>query len=267
MPEGHTIHRFARDHAKWLGGDRVRTSSPQGRFETGAGLIDGLTLQSIEAHGKHLFYRFSKDRTVHVHLGLYGRFRRLNAPFSEPRGQVRWRLLGAERGFDLVGPTACEVLTQDAEATLRERIGFDLLRDDVDVEALRARVNRSRAVIGRMLLDQSVFAGVGNIFRCESLFEARVHPEREARSLADEELDALLQALSRMMRTGLKYNRIIAITREEAGGPLGRVTRGERLRIYKASACPRCGGDVRTWKVAARAVYACEKCQPVSASD
>ncbi|MEM1422399.1 MAG: DNA-formamidopyrimidine glycosylase family protein [Planctomycetota bacterium] len=263
MPEGHTIHRLARDHTKWFASQRVRTSSPQGRFEDGAGLLDKKRLRSIEAHGKHLLYRFERAPALHVHLGLYGRFRRLRAPFGEPRGQVRLRLLGDERGFDLVGPSACELLTEEVEGSIRGRLGFDLLRADTDLGALRERVTKSRAAIGRMLLDQSVFAGVGNIFRAEALFEARVHPERKASTLTDDEYDAMVASLTRMMRVGVKYNRIIAITEEEAGGKLGRVTSGERLRIYKAPACPACGGDVRSWDVGARTVYACEACQPL----
>ncbi|GAB4545823.1 MAG: DNA glycosylase [Phycisphaerales bacterium] len=262
MPEGHTIHRLARDHTKWLVGGDVRTASPQGRFDDGARLLDRTRLLGIEAHGKHLFYRFDRVPALHVHLGLYGRFRRLKAPFEEPRGQVRLRLLCAERGFDLVGPSACELLTEDAEQVLRSRLGYDLLRSDTDLCALRSRVMGSRASIGRMLLDQSVFAGVGNIFRAEALHEAGVHPERRASSLTDVEYDALIASLVRMMRVGVKYNRIIAVTEREAGGPLGRVTRGERLRIYKARACPSCGGSVRVWDVGARTVYACEGCQP-----
>jgi endonuclease VIII len=261
MPEGHTIHRLARDHTKWLAGECVRTSSPQGRFEDGAGLLDAKRLRAIEAHGKHLFYRFDRAPSLHVHLGLYGRFRRLLAPFGEPRGQVRLRLLGDKRGFDLVGPTACELLTEEAEQTLRSRLGWDLLRTDTDIDALRARVRASRAAIGRMLLDQSVFAGVGNIFRAEALFEARVHPEREGRSLTDDELNALIRAVDRMLRVGVKYNRIIAVTREEAGVTLGRVARGDRLRIYKRERCPACAGPVRAWEVGARTVYGCEACQ------
>ena len=70
MPEGHKVHRLARDHAKLFTGQRLRVSSPQGRFEEGAQLLDGKTLKSVEAHGKHLCYRWSGGRLLHVHLGL-----------------------------------------------------------------------------------------------------------------------------------------------------------------------------------------------------
>ena len=74
MPEGHTVHRLARDHSRWLAGQRLKVTSPQGRFEVESQLLSGKTLRSVEAHGKHLYYSFSDDRVLHIHLGLYLRF-------------------------------------------------------------------------------------------------------------------------------------------------------------------------------------------------
>ncbi|MCU1653107.1 MAG: DNA-(apurinic or apyrimidinic site) lyase, partial [Pseudonocardia sp.] len=74
MPEGHTLHRLARSHQKMFGKAPVEVSSPQGRFEASAKLLDGLPLARAEAHGKHLFHRYGRDLVVHVHLGLYGTF-------------------------------------------------------------------------------------------------------------------------------------------------------------------------------------------------
>ena len=72
MPEGHTLHRLARDQrARFAGRSRSRVSSPQGRFADAA-LVDGRVLDAVTAHGKHLFAAFG-DRIVHVHLGLFGK--------------------------------------------------------------------------------------------------------------------------------------------------------------------------------------------------
>ena len=80
MPEGHTLHRLALDHHKWLSGLRIRSTSPQGRFADEAAELDRQRLDAIEAFGKHLFSRFESGAQVHVHLGLYGRFRRWKQP-------------------------------------------------------------------------------------------------------------------------------------------------------------------------------------------
>ena len=82
MPEGHTIHRLARDHFRDLGKRPVAVSSPQGRFADAAARLDGRMLRRVDAHGKHLFYDFGGGDLVHVHLGLR---------HARPRGEGRSR--------------------------------------------------------------------------------------------------------------------------------------------------------------------------------
>ncbi|MEK0157063.1 Fpg/Nei family DNA glycosylase [Arthrobacter oryzae] len=72
MPEGHSVHRLARQFADVFSGQCLAVSSPQGRFADGAALLDGRTLVGTMAHGKHLFLRFEHGLVLHVHLGLYG---------------------------------------------------------------------------------------------------------------------------------------------------------------------------------------------------
>ena len=93
MPEGHTIHRLARRHARLLVGHHVSADSPQGRFEDGARLLDGRVLGATDAWGKHLFHRYD-DLWLHVHLGLYGKFRDGTLPAPAARGALRLRLVG-----------------------------------------------------------------------------------------------------------------------------------------------------------------------------
>ncbi len=72
MPEGHSIHRLARQFQDVFSGARLSASSPQGRFTAGAVRIDGRVLESASAHGKQLFLRFDSDLVLRTHLGLYG---------------------------------------------------------------------------------------------------------------------------------------------------------------------------------------------------
>jgi len=90
----------------------VAVSSPQGRFSRDAELVDGRELRAVDAHGKHLFHVYADDLVVHVHLGLYGKFTEHPLPLLDPVGQVRMRMVGAEYGADLRGPTVCEVIHQ-----------------------------------------------------------------------------------------------------------------------------------------------------------
>ena len=109
VPEGHTIHRAARRHAELLAGQQVHAESPQGRFADGAAALDGHQLVRVDAHGKHLFYRFDDDLLLHVHLGLFGRFNVYTADPPEPRGALRLRMQAGDATVDLRGPTACEL--------------------------------------------------------------------------------------------------------------------------------------------------------------
>ena len=119
MPEGHTLHRLARLHQRRYGGSAVEVSSPQGRFTSGAALIDGLVLETAEAWGKHLLHRYESDLIVHIHLGLYGKFTEQQVPMADPVGAVRLRMVGSDYGTDLRGPTACEIYTEQQVDALK----------------------------------------------------------------------------------------------------------------------------------------------------
>ncbi len=96
MPEGHTIHRIARDHGRLLAGRPVRVTSPQGRFAAGAAVVDGHVLERYEAYGKHLFTWWSTGHVGHVHLGLFGKHRIHRDEVPPPRPTVRMRLEAAD---------------------------------------------------------------------------------------------------------------------------------------------------------------------------
>src|SRR5207245_10281824 len=91
-PEGHTIHRLAARHAELFAGRPVKATSPQGRFTDGAAHLSGRVLDGTDAYGKHLLHRYAGGLTLHVHLGLYGRFTDGSWPPPAPVGEVRVRL-------------------------------------------------------------------------------------------------------------------------------------------------------------------------------
>lgn len=261
MPEGHTIHRAARRHAELLAGHPVHTSSPQGRFTDGAAELDGRRLHEVDAHGKHLLYRFDDDLLLHVHLGLFGRFIIHTGEPPEPRGALRLRMQADGATVDLRGPTACELFDADEEARLLARLGPDPLRPDADPERAWQRIHTSTRPIGALVMDQSVMAGVGNVYRAEALHVQRIHPDREGRSITRPEFDALWATITTMLHDGVRAGRIITVTAEDAGKPRSRLKRGERTYVYKQSACRSCGGEVSVWDMAGRRAWACTICQ------
>lgn len=261
MPEGHTVHRLARRHRALLRGKAVRVSSPQGRF-TDAVLIDGQVLVGAGAWGKHLFHDYGNGLSVHVHLGIYGEFHEREPGFV-PRDTTRMRIAtGDGVVLDLIGPTACEVVDVDAKRAIVARVGPDPLRKDADPDRAWEKLRKRRGPIGPALMDQQLFAGVGNVFRAEALFVHGIHPERPIPSITRDEFDALWATITRMLQTGLKEGRIMTVDETEFGLRRRDLTRENGRYVYRQEACLRCGTPVRRWDMAGRWSYACETCQP-----
>lgn len=261
MPEGHTIHRLARDHARALAGRPVAVSSPQGRFPD-AHEVDGAVLERTDAWGKHLFYELEGDRFVHVHLGIYGTFTEHAPPGPVPRPTCRMRLRGEAVVLDLVGPITCELLDREGRDAVVARLGPDPVRRDADPERAWQALQRRSTSIGQALLDQRVVAGVGNVFRTEALFVHGIDPRRPARGLARDEFDALWGTLVAMLRQGVRDRRIITVDPAELGIPRSRITKAEATHVYRRADCRRCATPIRRWDLAGRWAYACPTCQP-----
>lgn len=262
MPEGHKTHYIARQHAGLLVDDSLQVTSPQGRFRNEARKVSGKRLATVEAAGKHLFYGFEGGRVVHVHLGRYGKFRELPTPPPKPIGQVRMRMRGSETTFDLTGPTTCRLIDREQQQAVTAKLGPDPLAGGRKSDVWN-NIRRSRKPIGALLLDQSVVAGVGNIFRAEILFETGLDPEIAGDQLSRDSFDNLWRSLTRMMKTGLKYGRIISVTAREAGMPLSKVNAKDRFRVYGKTECPRCGRLIESIEVASRRLYLCRGCQTI----
>lgn len=307
MPEGHTLHRLALTLEEAFAGTAPRASSPQGRFVEGAALLDGRFLERVDAWGKHLFLTYAEDVILNVHLGLIGGFdvRTHPGPDEVPPavGAVRLRLVNDTHVADLRGATLVEIVTpEQLEATVT-RLGPDPLRagtEGNDPDRALARLARSGRTIAECLMDQSILAGVGNVYRSEVLFRHRVSPLRPAREIRASTFRAMWDDLVALLPLGVAFGQIITLEDqvEEAreilaaqGAPAGPADRsrrplvrwqgaaeGERGRrrspaetspfpreyyVYKRSGqpCRVCGSRIRTQVVAGRNLFWCGRCQ------
>jgi endonuclease-8 len=262
VPEGHTIHRLARHVRSRLGGRQVSAASPQGRFSSDAALVDGHTLHRVDAHGKHLFLGFD-DCWIHIHLGLFGRVTVEPTPADPPRGAVRLRLVADETVLDLRGPTVCAVISPDDKRALHARLGADPLRGDADPERAYERLRRRRLPLGALLLDQSLVAGIGNVYRAELLHRAALSPHREGRRVSATEWAGLWDDTVTQMRAGARSGRIVTTAREHRDQPSGRARRSDAHYVYKRRGlpCRRCGSVVLADEMAARTIFWCPSCQ------
>ncbi|MEV7417615.1 DNA-formamidopyrimidine glycosylase family protein [Streptomyces sp. NPDC089919] len=266
MPEGHTIHRLAQDHAERFAARPVAVSSPQGRFAESAALVDGRTLEGAEAHGKHLFLDFGGD-WIHVHLGLFGKYALGPAPAPPATDTVRMRLAGDAHYADLRGPTACALITEAEKQAIHQRLGPDPLRPADDADRAWHRISRSRTTVAALLMDQKVVAGIGNVYRAEVLFRHGIDPYRAGKDLARSEWDAMWADLAGLMREGVRNNRIDTVRPEHTPEAMGRPPRvddhGGEVYVYRrvGQPCLVCGGEIRTAGLAARNLFWCPACQ------
>ena len=280
MPEGHTIHRHAKLQSRLLSGRRIASTSPQGRFEQ-AEALSRHKLQRIEPLGKHLFYHFNAG-IVHVHLGMHGRFRTLRHAHSPrfrnnpeqaeaqefaddgwpvPTPAVRWRITTASgAGVDLTGPTACELITPDQAQAIRDRLGPDLIAPDAldHLPSVRERCLGSRTPLSVLLMDQSVMSGIGNAYRAELLYRARLSPHVLGRDVPPAMFDAIYRDAVDLLHVGVRHKHILCVEPEHVGKRRWReLAADERFWVYRRETCRGCGGAVEEITQAGRNVSWC----------
>jgi endonuclease VIII len=270
VPEGHTIRRLADRHRALFAGRRVTVESPQGRFAEGAALLSGRVLRDTDAYGKHLFHRYGGGHTVHVHLGLYGRFTDGTGRAPDPVGEVRLRMYTRAHWLDLRGPAACEVLAPPEVDALLARLGPDPLRDDADPQRAYARIRRSDKPLLALLLDQSVVAGAGLIYVTEVLFRAGLPPTTPGRELEPEAWQGIWTDLVALMHEGVERGRIDTVHTAHTPEAMGRAPRVDRhggeVYVYRRAGypCLVCGAPVQAGTLAGRNTYWCTTCQPAT---
>lgn len=244
MPEGDSLRRAAAS-LQALVGQRVEVETPHPRAAVKRlpERLDGRVLERVDAVGKNLLLRFEGDIVLRSHLRMTGRWR------VEPRGTRRsgmpWLVLrGREHEAVLWNGPVLELVTQ---CYLPDRAP-DILDEPPDLEAMlgRLRAAPQDREVGDALLDQRLVAGIGNLWRAEALWQARVSPWRELGDVSDEELLATLRAAHELMRESVRRRR------------------GPRLVYRRAGhACRRCGAAIRSAPqgVHARTAYWCPQCQ------
>jgi endonuclease-8 len=260
VPEGHTIHRKVVDQAPFLVGHRLAAGSPNRRFAPGAASVDGRLLESMEAWGKNLFYFFEGRRVLHVHLGMDGRFhhhRMVPADLPRARAGVWLRVSGPELTFDLSQPKVCQVIDVVHQRRIVAGLGPDPLRGD-DGSGVAARLAAYDGPIGVALLDQSVVAGIGNVYRAEILFAHGIHPQRPAATVSPAEWEAVWSTAGRMLQAGVDdRGEIVTVSPRDL-----KVRDRRRCYVYGQRMCAHCASPIRRWDLHGRDAFACETCQP-----
>ncbi|WP_232547550.1 Fpg/Nei family DNA glycosylase [Propioniciclava soli] len=267
MPEGHVTHRLARALADAFAGRPVSVSSPQGRFEDAAALLDGTVLTGADSVGKHLLVDFEPG-TVWIHLGLIGKLLFTDAFPAPNPATLRLRITDGVTAADLRGPQWCRLITPDERAGVVLSSGPDPIREDADPERAWTVVHRSRKPFAAVLMDQKAFAGVGNIFRAEVLYRHGIDPMLPAAQLPRPVFDSVWGDLVTLMRAAVDVGRIDTVFDQHTPDAMGRDPRVDRhggeVYVYRRAnlPCHVCGTPVATSDLAGRNLYWCPVCQP-----
>jgi endonuclease VIII len=247
MPEGDTVHRAAARLQVLVGQQlQVETPHPRAAGKHLAERLDGQRLEAVEAVGKNLLLRFESGLVLRSHLRMSGRWR--VEPAGARRRGLPWLVLrGGEHEAVLWNGPVLE-LVGDRGAT--NRLGPDILAGAPEYDRMLARLRSEppERQVGDALLDQRLVAGIGNMWRSEALWEARVSPWRTLGRLRDDEVRAVLEAAHRLMQAGAHGARPLRHVYRRAGRSCRRCgatiesrAQGEDLRT--AYWCPGCQRD------------------------
>ena len=171
--------------------------------------------------------------------------------------------LARERARIKLEDAAGEVLAAPEVEKILARLGPDPLRPRANAGLAHRRIARSRTAIGALLMDQSVLAGVGNVYRAEILFRHNVSPFRPGRAV-DEPLWAQMWSdLVTLMRSGVRLGRIVTTRPEDRFRRRGAVQRADAHYVYRRTGlpCRVCGTEVHTEVMVGRNLYWCPACQ------
>lgn len=258
MPEGDSIYRAARLLEKRLVGEEVVSVSGSHRAVAGYGRrLVGRTVERIENHGKHLLIHFSGDWTARCHLKMTGSWN-----VYRP-GQAWTKEEGAAR-FVLTTPDSVAVCFAAPDVDIKPTplivgqiayLGPDLTADEFDAEEALRRVEGSKAsTVSDLLLDQSVMAGVGNVFKSEIAFLLGLNPAGDPLLLTAADREAIVEEARRLLLVNRELPR--------------RVTTGDTRRPYyvygrNRQGCRRCRSRIRSGNVGnpSRVTYWCPNCQ------
>ena len=275
MPEGDTIHRAADTLQRAIGGQvvtRFESVLPKLTRADADAPIRGRTVERVEARGKHLLIWFSGDLVLRTHMRMNGSWHiyRPGERWQRPHRDMRIVIeTPAMHAVAFTVPVAEFVTSRDlANHDIVAELGPDPLSDTFSAEQAIERMHAHGDIeIADVLLDQSVIAGIGNVFKSEVLFGARVNPFVPVSQLTREQLAEIVAVATRFMRAnvvsgvGSGFSRTASMRRTT-----GRADPSARLWVYGRGGqpCRRCGTAISRQKQGpyARSTYWCPKCQP-----
>jgi endonuclease VIII len=257
VPEGDTLFVWARQIDGALANKPlVRATSNRVNLQR----FEGRHVTSARAHGKQLLVEFDDGNVLRTHLRMHGRIRVRDGGYTgapiDPH--VRWLLATADKTAVCLDAPTVELLHKKELAThpVLSRLGPDVLATDLELDEILRRLRAQTSTpIGSALMDQEILAGIGNVYKSETLFIAEVSPFIRVAEIDEVKLTELVQIARRLMRRNLGPSRRTT--------PAGRVASTYWVYGRSGEPCLRCGARVtmRRQEPLARSTYYCPECQ------
>ncbi len=243
----------------------ARLTRPHDPLEIAAELT-GETVSALERRGKYLVVRFESGRVLLIHLRMTGSLRHFpkRTMGEDPYRRAVVRLdNGSDIAYRDVRRFGTWLLLEpgELEPYLATRVGAEPLGRTLTAKSLADRIARRRAPVKALLLDQRLFAGVGNIYADEALWWGRIHPLRPGNDLTAEELGDVVRSIRRALRLGIA--RQGATLRDYRGADGAEGVMQTEFRVYgrEGQACLRCGHPIEKTRAGGRGTWYCPSCQ------
>ena len=221
--------------------------------------IIGQKVTGLGRRGKYLFFELDGDGVLFIHLkmsgslmlnGMDGRFIRAvihlddatDVYFRDPRKFGRMWLAADKSEVD-------------------RKLGPEPMEDSFTVEVLAQRLKNRKAPIKPVLLDQTVIAGIGNMYADEALFDSKIHPLRPAGSLSGEEIEKLHRAIKKILWAAIENKGASVVNYYRPDGEMGTAHFEFEVAHGRGKTCSRCGSPIQRIAVRNRGTYFCPRCQ------
>jgi len=273
MPELPEVETIRQDMIKKVKGKKIenveiknekniRIISPEQFKEK----LKGRVIEDIQRRGKFLIINLDSDDLLIFHLKLTGRLLFSPVGKKEPKYvRIVFTFTDKSRLFfaDIRGFADVFLIPRSDVETIPaiKNMGPEPLSPDFNPDKLKQILGGKRGKIKPLLMDQSVIAGIGNIYSQEALYRAGIHPEREVSKLTEKEIEAIYRSLVDVLKEAIKYRGSSVDAYLDLNGKEGNYV--PHLKIYgkEGQICPRCGSSIKKKRVGGRGTYFCSKCQ------
>jgi len=271
LPEVETIRRQLRPRFTGKTIDRIDVPDPLVTAPAPPRALTrparGRTVADISRRGKYLLFELDSGDTLVIHLRMTGRLTATSTPLGAGekdrlRLLIRFRDKTAIAFHDVRRFGKALLLSREQAADYwARRLGPEPLERSFNGKSMESITGGRRRPIKSLLLDQRSIAGIGNIYADEALYEARIHPLREAGSLTPSENARLAKAIKATLRRAIRLQGSSIDTYRDTGGRRGRFQETFRVHRRQGEPCPACDGIVEKIKVGGRGTYFCPACQ------